>query len=48
MIVVVDYEMGNLRSVQKAFEKVGESALVTQDPDEVRKASALVLPGSFP
>lgn len=50
MIVVVDYEMGNLRSVQKAFEKVGESALVTQDPDEVRKASALVLPGvgAFP
>lgn len=50
MIVVVDYEMGNLRSVQKGFEKVGKPAVVSQDPDEVAKASALVLPGvgAFP
>jgi glutamine amidotransferase len=50
MIVVVDYGMGNLRSVQKGFEKVGVPAVVSRDPDEIRKADRLVLPGvgAFP
>jgi glutamine amidotransferase len=37
--------MGNLRSVQKGFEKVGFNALVTADPREVEQAERLVLPG---
>lgn len=45
MITVIDYQMGNLRSVQKGFERVGHSALVTSDPDQVRRADKLVLPG---
>ena len=45
MITIVDYGMGNLRSVQKAFEKVGSSAEVTQDAKAIQKASKLVLPG---
>jgi len=45
MIVIVDYGMGNLRSVHKGFEKVGFSTVVTQDPRSIRKASGLVLPG---
>ena len=45
MIVIVDYGMGNLRSVHKGFEKVGFPAVVTQDPGSIRKASGLVLPG---
>jgi len=45
MIAIIDYGMGNLRSVQKAFEKVGYTALVTSDPGEVRKAAKVVLPG---
>jgi len=45
MIAVVDYGMGNLRSVQKAFEKVGHPALVTSDPEQVEAASKIVLPG---
>jgi len=45
MIAIVDYGMGNLRSVQKAFESVGEPAVVTADPEAVGKASKLVLPG---
>ncbi len=45
MIAVIDYEMGNLRSVQKALERVGASAVVTRDPDEIMGASAAVLPG---
>lgn len=37
--------MGNLRSVEKALEKVGARVSVTREPDEVRRADALVLPG---
>ncbi len=45
MIGIVDYHLNNLRSVQKAFEKVGSSAFISDKPDELRKADKLVLPG---
>jgi len=45
MIVIIDYGMGNLRSVQKAIEAVGSEALISSQPEEVRKASKVVLPG---
>lgn len=45
MIAIVDYEMGNLRSVQKAFERVGHEATITSDPARLADASKLVLPG---
>ena len=45
MIYIIDYGMGNLRSVQKAFEAVGYPAPVTTDPLEVAQASKIVLPG---
>jgi imidazole glycerol-phosphate synthase subunit HisH len=50
MIVVVDYGMGNLRSVQKGFENVGSPAVISRDPVEIAKADRLVLPGvgAFP
>ncbi|GAB4193102.1 MAG: imidazole glycerol phosphate synthase subunit HisH [Phycisphaeraceae bacterium] len=44
-IVIIDYRMGNLRSVQKAFEYVGAEAFVTDDPNRVARADKLVLPG---
>jgi glutamine amidotransferase len=44
-IVVVDYDAGNLRSVQRALEAVGQRVRVTPDPREVERAEALVLPG---
>ncbi len=44
-IVVVDYDAGNLRSVQRALEAVGQRPLVTSDPRAVANAEALVLPG---
>lgn len=49
-VAIVDYGMGNLRSVQKAFEHVGADAAITSDPDRVRGAAMLVLPGvgAFP
>ena len=45
MIAVIDYGMGNLRSVQKALEHVGANAVITQDAAQVREASKIVLPG---
>lgn len=45
MIAIIDYGMGNLRSVQKGFEKVGFDAVVTQDPKAVMEADKIVLPG---
>jgi glutamine amidotransferase len=45
MIAVIDYEMGNLRSVEKALERVGASAVITRDPDVIASAAAAVLPG---
>ena len=45
MIAVIDYGMGNLRSVQKAFEYLGFEAEITEDPRRAADASHLVLPG---
>jgi imidazole glycerol-phosphate synthase subunit HisH len=44
-VAVLDYEIGNLRSAQKALEKVGADAVLTADPDEIRAADGVVLPG---
>jgi len=45
MIAVVDYGVGNLRSVSKALERVGADVRVTSVPEEIDKADAVVLPG---
>lgn len=45
MITLVDYGMGNLRSVSKALESLGHAVHVTSDPAEVRGAERLILPG---
>jgi glutamine amidotransferase len=45
MIAIVDYGMGNLRSVEKGFKKVGVETVVTSDPGVIDDASAVVLPG---
>lgn len=45
MIAIVDYQMGNLRSVQKSLEKVGHQAKITGDAAELAKADKIVLPG---
>ncbi len=50
VIAIVDYQMGNLRSVQKAFEHLGASAIVTSDANRIAEAKKVVLPGvgAFP
>ena len=45
MIAIIDYGMGNLRSVQKGFEKIGSEAIITDDPKVVLQAKRIVLPG---
>jgi len=45
MIALVDYGMGNLRSVEKALEKVEFNVLRTSDPSDLDKAKAIVVPG---
>lgn len=45
MIAIVDYGMGNIRSVEKGFAKIGADARITASPVDIANASAVVLPG---
>jgi len=45
MIAIIDYQMGNLRSVQKALERVGHPAVITSSAAEIAKADKVILPG---
>lgn len=45
MLTIIDYGIGNLRSIEKAFQRVGAEVLRTDDPQAVRNAERLVLPG---
>lgn len=49
-IAIVDYGMGNLRSVEKAFEFIGAKAKITESAEEIMNSSGIVLPGvgAFP
>lgn len=45
MITIIDYGMGNLRSVQKALEFVGAPVIVSSDPQDILRADKVILPG---
>ena len=45
MIAIIDYQMGNLRSVEKAFQFLGFHAVITDRPEQAEGATHLVLPG---
>lgn len=45
MIAIVDYGMGNLKSVQNAFTKIGYKTVITDNPNLIKEADAIVLPG---
>src|SRR6478735_2512676 len=49
-ICILDYGMGNLRSVEKALEHIGATAKIANDPETIRSADGLILPGvgAFP
>src|SRR5215470_16228230 len=44
-ILIIDYGMANLRSVQKAFERVGHAAVISGEPNRIAEADKVVLPG---
>lgn len=45
MLAIIDYQMGNLRSVQKALERVGHPAVITSNPADIERADKVILPG---
>ena len=45
MLAIIDYQMGNLRSVQKALERVGHPATITSSPADIAQADKVILPG---
>ena len=45
MIVILDYDAGNIRSVEKAFQYLGEETVLSRDRDEILSADKVVLPG---
>ncbi len=45
MIAIIDYGMGNLRSVQKALERIGAEAMVTSNATDIQEAEKIILPG---
>lgn len=50
MIVIIDYNVGNLKSVQNAFERIGMKTIISRDHQVIQKAKGIVLPGvgTFP
>lgn len=45
MITIVDYKMGNLLSIQNMLKKIGYESTITSDPEKIKSASKLILPG---
>lgn len=45
MIAIIDYDAGNLRSVEKAFQHLGASPVITREPDQILAADKVILPG---
>lgn len=45
MIVIVNYDVGNLGSIQNMLKKIGSPAVISRDPGDIRKADKLILPG---
>ena len=44
-IVIVDYDLGNVRSILNAFEQIGISPILSRDKDDILNADGLILPG---
>ena len=45
MIAIIDYDAGNIKSVEKAFQSLGKEVVLTRDPDVLKRADHVVLPG---
>lgn len=45
MIAIIDYDAGNIKSVEKALQKLGADVVITKDPQEILSADKVILPG---
>ena len=45
MVAIIDYDAGNIKSVQKAIEYLGEDVIISRDPEVILNASRVILPG---
>ena len=45
MVAIIDYDAGNIRSVEKAIRYLGKEAVVTSDPEKILAADRVILPG---
>ena len=45
MIAIIDYDAGNIKSVEKAIQFLGEEAVITRDPEKILSAEGVILPG---
>ena len=45
MIAIIDYDAGNIKSVEKALKYLGEDAVITRDREEILSADKVILPG---
>lgn len=45
MIVIVDYGLGNLQSIQNMFKRIGVDSIISADQEDIKKAGKLILPG---
>lgn len=45
MVAIIDYDAGNIKSVEKAFQFIGQDTVVTRDPEQIYRADRVVLPG---
>lgn len=45
MIVIIDYEMGNVLSVRNALDRIGVESMISRNGEDIRKATSLILPG---
>ena len=45
MIAIIDYDAGNIKSVEKALQKLGADVVITKDPETILQAEKVILPG---
>ena len=45
MIAIIDYGMGNLKSVKRKMDRIGVNSIITSDPEEIKKSDRIILPG---
>ena len=45
MVAIIDYDAGNIKSVEKAIQFLGKEVVITRDPKEILSASSVILPG---